>query len=74
MDGEDARDRALAGHHPLREQTTPHVELLEPKSSIIHVAGFWTKVLAKKLLQCKLHDAVRLTSDRNRLPIDFGAK
>lgn len=37
-----------------------HVELLELEKSGIHVASYWTKVLPKKLLERKLHDAVRL--------------
>ena len=35
-----------------------HVELLELAGSGIHVASYWTKVLPKKLLEQKLHDAV----------------
>jgi predicted nuclease of restriction endonuclease-like (RecB) superfamily len=37
-----------------------HVELLELAQSGIHVASYWTKVLPKKLLERKLHDAVQL--------------
>ena len=37
-----------------------HVELLELEKSGIHIASYWTKVLPKKLLERKLHDAVRL--------------
>lgn len=36
-----------------------HVELLELARSGIHVAAYWTKVLPKKDLERKLHDAVR---------------
>lgn len=36
-----------------------HVELLELEKSGIHVASYWTKVLPKKRLEQKLHDAVR---------------
>lgn len=45
-----------------------HVELLELEKSGIHVASYWTKVLPKKLLERKLHDAVRLA--RARLEAD----
>ena len=41
-----------------------HVELLELEKSGIHVASYWTKVLPKKLLERKLHDAVRLARAR----------
>jgi predicted nuclease of restriction endonuclease-like (RecB) superfamily len=41
-------------------QRTQHVEMLELEKSGIHVASYWTKVLPKKLLEQKLHDAVRL--------------
>jgi len=41
-----------------------HVELLELAKSGIHVASYWTKVLPKKLLERKLHDAVRLARAR----------
>ena len=41
-----------------------HVELLELEKSGIHVASYWTKVLPKKLLEQKLHDAVRLARAR----------
>ena len=41
-----------------------HVELLELEKSRIHVASYWTKVLPKKLLEQKLHDAVRLARAR----------
>jgi predicted nuclease of restriction endonuclease-like (RecB) superfamily len=41
-------------------QRSQHVELLELEKSGIHVASYWTKVLPKKLLERKLHDAVRL--------------
>jgi predicted nuclease of restriction endonuclease-like (RecB) superfamily len=35
-----------------------HVELLEPSKKGIHVATYWTKLLPKKLLERKLHQAV----------------
>ena len=41
-----------------------HVELLELARSGIHVASYWTKVLPKKELERKLHDAVRLARAR----------
>jgi hypothetical protein len=41
-----------------------HVELLELEKSGIHVASYWTKVLPKKLLEQKLHNAVRLARAR----------
>lgn len=41
-----------------------HVELLELAQSGIHVASYWTKVLPKKLLERKLHDAVQLARAR----------
>jgi hypothetical protein len=41
-----------------------HVELLELARSGIHVASYWTKVLPKKQLERKLHDAVRLARAR----------
>jgi len=41
-------------------QRAQHVELLKLEKSGIHVASYWTKVLPKKLLEQKLHDAVRL--------------
>jgi predicted nuclease of restriction endonuclease-like (RecB) superfamily len=41
-------------------QRAQHVELLELEKSGIHVASYWTTVLPKKLLEQKLHDAVRL--------------
>jgi len=45
-------------------QRAQHVELLELNKSGIHVASYWTKVLPKKLLERKLHDAVRLARAR----------
>lgn len=45
-------------------QRAQHVELLELHKSGIHVASYWTKVLPKKLLERKLHDAVRLARAR----------
>ncbi len=41
-----------------------HVELMELEKSRIHVATYWTKVLPKKLLERKLHDAVLLARAR----------
>ena len=41
-------------------QRQQHVELLELEKSGIHVASYLTKILPKKLLERKLHDAVRL--------------
>lgn len=45
-----------------------HVELLELARSGIHVAAYWTKVLPKKELERKLHDAVRLARARLESP------
>jgi predicted nuclease of restriction endonuclease-like (RecB) superfamily len=45
-------------------KTDQHVELLELEKSRIHVATYWTKVLPKKLLERKLHDAVMLARAR----------
>jgi predicted nuclease of restriction endonuclease-like (RecB) superfamily len=45
-------------------KTAQHVELLELEKSRIHVATYWTKMLPKKLLERKLHDAVRLARAR----------
>jgi predicted nuclease of restriction endonuclease-like (RecB) superfamily len=36
-----------------------HVELLEPAKKGIHIAAFWTKLLPKKQLERKLHQAVK---------------
>jgi len=41
-----------------------HVELLELARSGIHVASYWTKVLPRKQLERKLHDAARLARAR----------
>jgi predicted nuclease of restriction endonuclease-like (RecB) superfamily len=41
-----------------------HAELLELAQSGIHVASYWTKVLPRKQLERKLHDAVRLARAR----------
>jgi len=41
-----------------------HVKLLEVAKSGIHVASYWTKILPKKLLERKLHDAVRFARAR----------
>ena len=40
------------------------VELLDPEKDGIHVASYWTKLLPKKQLERKLHDAVRLARAR----------
>ena len=45
-------------------KTDQHVELMELEKSHIHVATYWTKVLPKKLLERKLHDAVLLARAR----------
>lgn len=45
-------------------KTAQHVELLELAKSGIHVAAYLTKVLPKKQLERKLHDAVRLARER----------
>jgi hypothetical protein len=36
-----------------------HVELLEPAKKGIHIATFWTRLLPKKQLERKLHQAVK---------------
>jgi macrodomain Ter protein organizer (MatP/YcbG family) len=41
-----------------------HVELLEMEKSGIHVASYLTKMLPKKELERKLHQAVRLARAR----------
>ena len=41
-----------------------HIELLELAKSGIHVATFWTKLLPKRVLERKLHEAVRLARAR----------
>ena len=51
-------------------QRAQHVELLELHQSGIHVASYWTKVLPKKRLERKLHDAVRLARARLEAPKD----
>jgi len=45
-------------------QRQQHVELLELEKSGIHVASYLTKLLPKKQLERKLHDAVRLARVR----------
>lgn len=45
-------------------KTAQHVELMELEKSRIHVAAYWTKVMPKKLLERKLHDAVLLARAR----------
>lgn len=45
-------------------KTHQHIELMELEKSRIHVATYWTKVLPKKLLERKLHDAVLLARAR----------
>lgn len=47
-----------------------HIALLELPKSGIHVASFWKNVLPKKLLEHKLHEAVRLA--RARFEADAG--
>lgn len=42
-----------------------HVELLELVKSGIHVASYLTKMLPKKQLELKLHEAVRLARARS---------
>lgn len=49
-----------------------HVELLELEKSGIHVASYLTKLLPKKQLERKLHEAVRLA--RARLGAEKGAE
>jgi predicted nuclease of restriction endonuclease-like (RecB) superfamily len=41
-----------------------HIELLELEKSGIHVATYWTRLLPRKALERKLHDAVRLARAR----------
>lgn len=41
-----------------------HIELLELEKSGIHVATYWTKLLPKRELERKLHEAVRLARAR----------
>ena len=41
-----------------------HIELLELAQSGIHIATFWTKLLPKRVLERKLHEAVRLARAR----------
>ncbi len=49
-----------------------HVELLDPETSGIRVSSYWTKVLPRRELERKLHDAVRLArarlDERKHLP------
>ena len=45
-------------------KSTEHVELLEGEKSGIHVATYWTKLLPKKQLVKKLHEAVKLARQR----------
>ena len=40
------------------------IELLELEKSGIRVASYWTKVLPRKLLQRKLHEAIRHARER----------
>ncbi len=47
-----------------------HVELLELANSGIHVASYWTKVLPKKQLERKLHEAVTLARARLAEKVD----
>ena len=45
-------------------KSAEHVELMELEKSGIHVATYWTKVLPKKQLERKLHQAVLLARAR----------
>ena len=45
-------------------KSTEHVELLEVEKSGIHVATYWTKLLPKKQLVKKLHEAVKMARQR----------
>ena len=45
-------------------KSTEHVELLEVEKSGIHVATYWTKLLPKKKLVKKLHEAVKMARQR----------
>jgi len=45
-------------------KTNEHVELLELAKSGIHLASYFTKLLPKKQLMKKLHDAVRVNRER----------
>ena len=45
-------------------QRAQHVELLELEKSGIHVAAYWTKVLPRRCLERKLHDAVSVVHAR----------
>lgn len=45
-------------------KSAEHVELLDLEKSGIHVATYWIKMLPKKQLEQKLHDAVRLARAR----------
>ena len=40
------------------------IELLELEKSGIRVASYWTKVLPRRLLQKKLHEAIRHARER----------
>ena len=53
-----------AGDDFVRGQEAEHIELLELEQSGIHVATFWTKLLPKRVLERKLHEAVRLARAR----------
>lgn len=60
----EPEDRAPLGIILCAGKRQEHVELLELARSGIHVAAYWTKVLPKKDLERKLHDAVRLARAR----------
>ena len=51
-----------------------HIELLELAKSGIHVATFWTKLLPKRVLERKLHNAVRLAQARLAGKTDAASK
>jgi len=57
---------------------TEQIELLELEKSGIRVASYWTEMLPKKLLQRKLHEAIRHArarlAQRGRLLADGGKK
>ena len=56
----DSKDQEPLGIILCAGKSEQHVELLELAKSGIHVASYWTKMLPKKELERKLHDAVRL--------------
>ncbi|MBI4374258.1 MAG: DUF1016 domain-containing protein [Deltaproteobacteria bacterium] len=60
----DSKDQEPLGIILCAGKSEQHVELLELAKSGIHVASYWTKVLPKKELERKLHDAVCLARAR----------